>query len=59
MDAGTGTLSGEIYIGARHRDGVVDEFLEGNIQAFVVWDTATGHATWMPAVSAAMAALTG
>lgn len=27
----------------------------GSIQAVAIWDTSTGHATWMPAVSAAVA----
>lgn len=48
----------ELYIGARHwSTGARDEYLTGNIQAIVVWDTATDHAIWLPAVSAAMALL--
>ena len=48
----------EIYImamnsaGSASRPGVV------NIQAIAIYDTSTDHAIWVPAVSAAMAALT-
>lgn len=30
-------------------------FFKGNIQAIAIWDTSTGHATWMPQVMAACA----
>jgi len=30
-------------------------YFPGKIQAVAIWNTSTGHATWMPAVSAAVA----
>ena len=39
------------------KQGTSYDYIAAYIQAFVIWDTSTEHATWMPAVSAAMAAL--
>lgn len=50
--AGYTTTATQIGIGARG-DGT--DFYVGDILAVAIWDTSTGHATWMPAVSAAVA----
>lgn len=50
--------SAAIALGAiQAQDFVCFAFWSGDITHFVIWSTDTGHATWMPAVSAAMAAL--
>lgn len=48
-----------LYIGALNRDGapLAGTFWPGNVLVVVIYDTSTGAATWLPAVSAAMAAL--
>ena len=49
---------GHIFIGAANRFGTgATAFLSCNVQAVAIYDTSTDHATWVPAVSAAMAAL--
>lgn len=56
----TGTWSGsavEIYLGAWNNNGTPALFCPVRIQAFAVWNTSTNHATWLPAVSAAVALL--
>ncbi len=45
----------EITIGCRNLGASQAMFFNGKIQALAIWDTSTGHATWMPAVSAAVA----
>lgn len=45
LSAWTGTMPG----------GLRGTMNGGSIQALAIWDTFTGHATWMPAVSAAVA----
>lgn len=54
---GNAAPTGDIYVGGYNLNGVVGAFCQGNILYFAVWDTSTGHATWMPQVSAAVAAL--
>ena len=52
----TFTATRALFVGAINN---VDPFLlmSGNIQAIAIYDTSTDHAVWVPAVSAAMAAL--
>lgn len=45
----------DLYIGARHNVSIADEFTDATIEAVAIWDTSDGHATWVPAVSAAVA----
>jgi hypothetical protein len=45
-----------IYI-ASAKNSSAQVYLPCSIAAAVIWNTSTGHATWMPAVHAAMAAL--
>lgn len=56
IPAGSISTSTPIAIGNLNYSGRTYGII-GNIQAFVIWNTSTNHATWMPAVSAAMAAL--
>lgn len=48
-------LSNEILIGARDGAFGAEHFLNGSILAVAIWTTSTNHATWMPAVMAAVA----
>jgi hypothetical protein len=54
-----GTNAAAIYLGGFNQNGSTQYLFSGNILAVAIWNTSTGHATWMPAVSAAAAALTG
>jgi len=56
-DAGI-TPNREFIIGG-YGVGAAEGLMVGYWQAGAIYDTSTGHATWVPAVSAAMAALTG
>ena len=49
----------EAFIGCRNFNGSPNTYQTLDVMAFVWWSTSVGHATWMPAVSAAMVALTG
>ena len=46
-----------LFLGANNNVGSPNLFFLGNIQAIAIYDTSTDHAIWVPAVSAAMAAL--
>jgi hypothetical protein len=46
-----------VAIGGNNNGGTVGNFWSGNIQAIAFYPTSTGHATWVPAVLTAMAAL--
>lgn len=52
-------ITAQIHIGARNNNGVNVFYFRGNIQAVAIYPTSTDHAAWVPAVSAAMVALTG
>jgi hypothetical protein len=58
IGAGGSTIAVPIALGNLNYSGRTYGII-GNVQAFVVWSDTTGYATWMPAVSAAMAALVG
>ncbi|MFA6358712.1 MAG: hypothetical protein WCY09_08675 [Candidatus Omnitrophota bacterium] len=58
IPAWTATTTKELYIGGCNGLAAIN-WPSIVIQAVVLWSTSAGHATWMPAVSAAMAALTG
>lgn len=45
----------QLYIGAGCVNGSYEEPFGGDIIAVAIWDTSTDHATWIPAVSAAVA----
>jgi hypothetical protein len=45
------------FVGANNNVGSPSNFFAGNVQAVAIYDTSTDHAVWVPAVSAAMAAL--
>jgi len=47
----------ELRIAAENYGGLPTFFDAITIQTIVIWETSTGHATWMPAVMAAAAAL--
>lgn len=58
VGAWSGSSAQPIFIGARNNgSGVAQLFFAGNVQAYVRYSTNTGEGTWVPAVSAAMAAL--
>ncbi len=57
IPAGAGSITHAIYLLARNTTGTATEQFSGSIQAYVVWNTATDAATWLPLVAAAMAAL--
>lgn len=55
ISAGELSAIGDIYIGGTHASTGAMFYFTGNVQAVAVWNTSTNHATWMPAVSAAVA----
>ncbi len=61
--AAAGTLSATItapyqfFLGCLNTAGTPGVFSALRMQSFAIWNTNTGHATWMPAVSAAAAVL--
>lgn len=52
--AGSGFPAYSLTIGVRNGASRFGYF-SGSVQAVAIWETSTGHATWMPAVSAAVA----
>lgn len=48
-------ITGGVLIGGMLQDGIgYHSFFLGSILAVAIWNTSTGHATWMPAVAAAV-----
>ena len=52
-----GTNTRAIAIGATNNDGTISNWWNGTVQAVAIYASSTDHAVWVPAVSAAMAAL--
>lgn len=46
-----------IVLGAFNGDGTISQYWPGSVQAAAVWNVSANHAVWVPAVSAAVAAL--
>jgi hypothetical protein len=57
LATGTWTNALPAIIGALNHSGNAVQFFTGNVQSIAIYDTSTDHAVWVPAVSAAMAAL--
>jgi hypothetical protein len=55
--SGTNHPTIEMYILAANSNGSPLNRAYGKIEYIAIWDTSTGHATWMPVVSAAVALL--
>lgn len=57
IGAGAFSSALPIFIGGTNNGTTLQFPFKGTITAWVIWSSTSGHATWMPAVSAAMAAL--
>lgn len=51
----TGAGTNTVYVGCCNNNGTASWFAAFTCIAVAIWNTSTGHATWMPAVSAAVA----